>query len=61
MALMPYMKKRVVKIDREQLDLLLTHQSLKIEDLKDNFKAILPKGKFLFTINSETDKEGIWG
>lgn len=42
-ALFPYMKKRIVTIDREQLDLLLTNQSLKIDDLKDNFKDILPE------------------
>ena len=45
MALFPYMKKRIVTIDREQLDLLLTNTTVKIEDLKDNFKDILPKGK----------------
>ena len=45
MALFPYMKKRIVTIDREQLDLLLTNTTVKIEDLKDNFKDILPEGK----------------
>ena len=45
MALAPYMTKRKVTIDREQLDLLLTNESLKIDDLKDNFKSILPTGE----------------
>ena len=49
--ILPYMKKRIVKVSSEDLQELLVKRQIPTSEISDALKAALPKGKHVYTCN----------